>query len=321
MPLHHVIACVVDHCNLHLQQRARKSVLRLDIHVYQIICNWSNRVQILRSISSRWRFKSPRGSTVTNALKLPYTMVEKITSSELIYKIIKMGFHHSVWTPLCWGYGGARRLVTSVCLIICVVNRWGGEDVGNSTQAPLNVPTGPHDLDANERGSHVPNDGNTQPTTSAQTGSKGSNKNNKTPRARNNPDTTSDFQCNKKQKQTPSHQQCHSQSSVSSSTHVDFKCVTININGFSEEKWKYILSLPVIQSVSVIILTENLLSATFCKKKRIDSGWNIQAVAGVLKRRSKQHQHRGGVAILYRNASNLKIDQHSITDGSNGSSH
>jgi len=242
-----------------------------------------------RSISSRWRFKSPRGSTVTNApLKLTSTVVEKITVSQLFYKKIKMGFDHSVWTPLCWVYVGVRKFVTSVCLIICVVNRWGGDDVGSSTQAPLNIPTGPHDLDANERGSHGPNEGNTQPTTSAPTGSKGSNKNNKTPRETNNPDTTSDSQCNKKQKQTPSHRQCHSQSSVSPSTHVDFNCVTIRINGFSEEKWKYILSLLVIQSVSVIILTEHHLPSTFRPKKLIDSGWNIRAVAGVPKRRSKQ---------------------------------
>jgi len=79
--------------------------------------------------------------------------------------------------------------------------------------------------------------------------------------------------------------------------------------------------LPVIQSVSVIILTAHHLSAYFRPKELIDSGWNIRAVAGVQKRRSKQHQHRGDVAILYRNASNLKIEQHRITDGSNGSSH
>ena len=97
--------------------------------------------------------------------------------------------------------------------------------------------------------------------------------------------------------------------------------MTININGFSEAKWKYILSLPVIKSVSVIILTEHHLSATFHPKEVIDSGWNIRAVAGVPKRKSKQHQHRGGVAILYRNDDNLKVEQHCTTDGANGSSH
>jgi len=71
----------------------------------------------------------------------------------------------------------------------------------------------------------------------------------------------------------------------------------------------------------VIILTEHHLSGTFRPKEVIDSGWNIRAVAGVPKRRGKQHQHRGGVAILYRDASNLKVEQHRITDGANGSSH
>jgi len=110
MPLHHAIACVVDHGNLQLQQRARKSVFRLDIYVCQITCNRSNRVQILRSISSRWRFNNPRGSTVTNTpIKLADTMVEKITASELFYKKIKMGFHHSVWTPLFFGIRGCME--------------------------------------------------------------------------------------------------------------------------------------------------------------------------------------------------------------------
>jgi len=122
---------------------------------------------------------------------------------------------------------------------------------------------------------------------------------------------------NKKQKQTPPHRHPHPQSSIALPTNVHFKCVTININGF----WKCILSLPVIKSVSVIILTEHHLSATFRPKEVIDSGWNIRAVAGVPKRRSKQHHHRGGVAILCHNTANLKIEQHHITDGANGSSH
>jgi len=71
----------------------------------------------------------------------------------------------------------------------------------------------------------------------------------------------------------------------------------------------------------VIILTEHHLSGTFRPKEVIDSGWNIRAVVGVPKRRGTQHQHRGGVAILYRDASNLKVEQHRITDGANGSSH
>ena len=83
-------------------------------------------------------------------------MVKKISVSEFFYKKIKMGFHHSVRTPLCWGLWGARRLVTNLCLITCVVNCWDGEGVGSTTQAPANAPTGPNDLDANEMGDHGP---------------------------------------------------------------------------------------------------------------------------------------------------------------------
>jgi len=113
------------------------------------------------------------------------------------------------------------------------------------------------------------------------------------------PDDAPDSPGSKKQKLTSTHLSSHPQSSTGLSSHVDFKCVTININRFSEEKWKYILSLQITKSVSVIILTEHHLSATFRPKEVIDSGWIIRAVAGVPKRRSKQPQHRGGVAILY----------------------
>jgi len=174
------------------------------------------------SISCRWRFKSPRGSTVTNApFKLTFTPSEQIRVNELLYKKIKIVFDHSVWTPLCWGY-----------VRICVANRCGGDEVGTSTQPPPTVPTGPHDFHATDRGRHGSHDGNTQPTASAPTGTMGSNTNIKTPRETDTSNTMSDSQCNKKQKQKQTHRECDSQSSVSSCIHVDFKCVTININGF-----------------------------------------------------------------------------------------
>ena len=82
--------------------------------------------------------------------------------------------------------------------------------------------------------------------------------------------------------------QSPSQPSVASPCHVDFKCVTINIDRFSKEKWKYILGLLILQSASVIILTEHHVSGTFRPKKMIDSKLNIRAVAGVPKRTSKR---------------------------------
>jgi len=133
------------------------------------------------------------------------------------------------------------------------------------------------------------------------------------------------FLFKKQKKKRPSGSLSSSQTSTAVPTHVDFKCVTININRFSEEKRKYILSLPIIQRVSVIILREHHLSGTFRSKEVTDSGWIIRAVAGAVagvpKRRGKKHQHRCGMAILYRDASNLKVEQHRITDGANGSSH
>jgi len=46
----------------------------------------------------------------------------------------------------------------------------------------------------------------------------------------------------------------------------------MHINGFSEEAWKYVLSLPVFKILSVITLTEHHLSATFQPEKVIDRG-------------------------------------------------
>jgi len=102
------------------------------------------------------------------------------------------------------------------------------------------------------------------PTTSSRTNQKSSMENISL-------DNTSDTHDSKKQKKRPSRSLSSSQISTAVPTHVDFKCVTININGFAEEKWKYILNLPIIQSVCVIILTEHHLSGTFRPEKVMDS--------------------------------------------------
>jgi len=89
-------------------------------------------------------------------------------------------------------------------------------------------------------------------------------------RENSNLDKTSDSYNSQKQKQQPSGLQSSSQNSTASPTHEDFQCVTININGLTEEKLKYILSLPIIKNVSVIILTEHHLSSTFRPKEEIE---------------------------------------------------
>jgi len=69
---------------------------------------------------------------------------------------------------------------------------------------------------------------------SAPSGFTGSNKI-KISRESNQPDSTSDAHGNKKKKQTLLDLQSSLHSSTSLPTHVDLKCVTIHINGFSEE--------------------------------------------------------------------------------------
>ena len=65
-PIQQAIACAVEHGNKRLQQRRRRSVLRPHFFVCQIICTPLSRVQIVKSISSRWRFKSPRVATAAD---------------------------------------------------------------------------------------------------------------------------------------------------------------------------------------------------------------------------------------------------------------
>ena len=269
-----------------------RSVSRLAVYVRQIVCTPSSRVQILRSISSRWRVKCPRVTTAPNG-PIRHGCVNVLSFSvKYNYNTTKVEVYRWVWVPIRKGGLGVMSLTSKSFWSMSGTSHSGGQGGGCSSAGPtVNIPT-----------------------TSSRTNQKSSRENSSL-------DNTSDSHNSKKQKKRPSGSLSSSQTSTAVPTHVDFKCVTININRFSEEKWKYTLSLLIIQSVSVIIVTEHHLPGTFRPKEVMDSGWNIRAVAGVTKRRGKQHQHRGGVAIWYRDASNLKVEQHRITDGANGSSH
>jgi len=146
MPLHEAIACAVDHGDRQLRQRRRRSILRLAIYECQIICNQLSRVQMLRSISSCWRFKCPWASTVTTApIRLTYAMLRPLTVSEY-YEKIKLGLHQSVVTIICGVLVGAQRFVTRLWCIICLVTRRIGEGVEDtSDQSPVNPPSGPNE--------------------------------------------------------------------------------------------------------------------------------------------------------------------------------
>jgi len=288
--LQQAIACAIQHGNQRLQHRRHRSVVRLAVYVRQIVCIPSSRVQIIRSISSRWRVKCPRLATAPNG-PIRHGIVQLLSFSvNYYYNTTKVEVYRWVWVPTRKGGLGVMSLARKSFWSMSGTSHPGGQGGGCSSAGPT-VNT---------------------PTTSSRTNQKSSRENSSL-------DNTSDSHNSKKQKKRPSGSLSSSQTSTAVPTHVDFKCVTININRFSEEKWKYISSLPIIQSVSVIILTKHHLSGTFRPQEVIDSGWNIRAV--VPKQRRKQHQHRGGVAILYRDASNLKVDQHRINDRANGYSH
>jgi len=258
----------------------------------QIICTTLSRVQTVRSISSRWRFKCPRVATVPNR-PIRHGLFKLLSLSvNYYYNTTKVKVCLWVWVPIRRGGLGVMSLASKLFWSMSGTSHSRGQGGGGaSAVSTVNTPNS------------------------------SSRSNRKSPRENSNLDNTSDSHRSKKQKQQPSGSLSSSQTSTTVPTHVDFKCVTININGFSEEKWKYILILPIIQSVSVIILTEHHLSGTFRPKEVIDIRWKIWEVAGVPRQRRKKNQHSGGVAILYRDASNLKVEQHRITDEANGSSH
>ena len=147
MSIHQVIACAVDHGNNQLQERRSRSVLRPAIYVCQIICNQFNRVQILKSISSCWRFKHPRASTVTIApFCLIYTKPESLTVSDY-YNKVKSWFQQIVLTSMRGGLVGVTGFASKLLSLIRVASCWVGEAVGSTNaQSPVEEPCGLYDI-------------------------------------------------------------------------------------------------------------------------------------------------------------------------------
>jgi len=78
---------------------------------------------------------------------------------------------------------------------------------------------------------------------SVRTPNTSSSSNQKSSRENSNLDKTSSSHNSQKQKQQPSGSQSSSQTSTAAPTHVNFQCVTVNINGFAEEKWTLLLNV------------------------------------------------------------------------------
>jgi len=99
------------------------------------------------------------------------------------------------------------------------------------------------------------------------------------------------------------------------------RILTVDIDGQSKAKWTYLCNLSCLKNLDMIIMTEHQLSSTFRPVEIVESGWSIQQVASVQKRRSRQHENRGGVAILKRDEAGLHVNQTRVIDGSSASPH
>jgi len=99
------------------------------------------------------------------------------------------------------------------------------------------------------------------------------------------------------------------------------RILSINMDGHSQVKWTYLCNLSYFKNLHIIIMTEHHLSSPFRPVEIVESGWSIQQVSRVQKRRSRQHEYRGGVAILTRDAAGLDVEQTRVIYGSSASPH
>ena len=97
--------------------------------------------------------------------------------------------------------------------------------------------------------------------------------------------------------------------------------LTFNVNGHKPHKWKYITQLSAYKSLDIILLTEYHLSTRFRPQEIVNSGWSVHAVPGPPKTGPNKFNYRGGLALLVRDSSNLKVKQNVIVSGTTGSVH
>ena len=99
------------------------------------------------------------------------------------------------------------------------------------------------------------------------------------------------------------------------------RILTTNIDGHSKVKRTYLCNLSYFVNLDIFMTTEHHLSSTFRPVEIVESGWSFQQGVGVQKRRSQQHEYRGGVAIFTRDAAGLHVEPTRDIDGSLASPH
>jgi len=105
-PLQQAIACAVEQGNKRLQQCRRRSVSRPRVYVCQITCTPLSRVQIIRSISSRWCFKGPRVATAADRPIRHGSFKMLSLSAVYYYNTTRVGVYLWVWAPMRRGVLG-----------------------------------------------------------------------------------------------------------------------------------------------------------------------------------------------------------------------
>jgi len=146
MTLHRVIAYAVDHGNHRLQQRRFRSILKPTIYACQIVWDYPNRVQVLRSISSCLWCGCPRVSTVSNmTICLAHTTPESLSIRDY-YDKVKLVSHYSAFVFVCDGCMGGMRLVSKFWVLLRVNTKWKGAGFGGTAHSSRYVPSGLNDL-------------------------------------------------------------------------------------------------------------------------------------------------------------------------------
>ena len=139
-PLQQAIACVVEHGNQRLRQRRRRSVLRPHVYVYQILCTPLSRVQIVTSISNRWRFKGPGVATAPDRPIRHGTLKMLSLSAIYYYKTMRVGVYLWVWTPIRRGVLGVMSHANKLFWCTSGTSHSGGQG-GGGASAGYNVHT------------------------------------------------------------------------------------------------------------------------------------------------------------------------------------
>ena len=124
-----------------LRQRRRRSVLRPHVYVCQIIFTLFSRVQIVRSISTRWRCKGPRVATAPDRPIWHGSFKMLSLSAIYYYNTMRVGVYLREWAPIRKGVLGVMSHASKLFWSTSGTSHSGGQGGGGaSTGSNVNTP-------------------------------------------------------------------------------------------------------------------------------------------------------------------------------------